>query len=101
MRSVPNLFRTSDDAKQIQRYYSFYVAKLHAAHRAQRLVEVCRSIRRFAMNHGEPKAGLFTFQYEMYAYESIGDAEAMWWLLRVWDRAALLGVHGLVRSKSA
>jgi len=44
---------------------------------------------RFAKNHGEPKAGLFTFQYEMYAYENIEDAEAMWRLLRAWDRAAL------------
>jgi hypothetical protein len=88
MRPVPNLFRTSDDAKQIHRYYSLYLAKLHAAHRAQRLVEVCRSIRRFAKKHGEPKAGLFTFQYEMYAYECGGDAEAMWRLLRAWDRAA-------------
>lgn len=89
MRPVPNLFRTSGDAKRIQRYYSFYLAKLHAAHRVQRLVEVCRCIRRFAKNHGEPKAGLFTFQYEMYAYEGGRDAEAMWRLLRAWDRAAL------------
>jgi len=89
MQPVPNLFRTWDNPKQIERYYSLYLAKLHAAHRTHRLVEVCRSIRRYARNHGKPKAGLFTFQYEMYACEGIGDAEAMWRLLRGWDRTAL------------
>jgi hypothetical protein len=89
MQPVPNLFRTWDDPRLIERYYCLYLAELHAAQRAHRLVEVCRSIRRFAKKHGEPKAGLFTFQYEMYACEGIGDAEAGWRLLRTWDRAAL------------
>jgi hypothetical protein len=89
MRPIPNLFRTWDDPDEIERYYSLYLAKLHAAHRAHRLVEVCRSVRRFAKNQGDPKAGLFTFQCEMLAYEGVGNTDAMWRLLRDWDRMAL------------
>jgi hypothetical protein len=89
MQPVPNLFRTSDEPGQIARYYGIYLSKLRVARRLHRLVEVCRSIRRFARNHGKPKAGLFTFQYEMHAHEGMGDVEAMWRLLRAWDRAAL------------
>jgi hypothetical protein len=90
MRAVPNLFRVFDNHREIERYYSVYLARLLHANRTRRVVEACRCIRRFAKNHGRPKAGLFTFQWEMDAYERRKlNAAAMWRVLRSWDRMAL------------
>lgn len=90
MRSVPNLFRTFDNRHEIERYYSVYLVQLLRANRARRVIEACRCIRRFAKDHGRPKAGLFTFPWEIDAYERGKlNAPAMWRVLRSWDRMAL------------
>jgi hypothetical protein len=65
MRSVPNLFRTFDDPHEVERYYSVYLVQLLRANRIRRVIEACGCIRRFAKNHGRPRAGLFTFQWEI------------------------------------
>jgi hypothetical protein len=90
MRSVPNLFRTFDKHHEIEQYYSVYLVQLLRAHRTGRVIEACRCIRRFAKGHGQPKAAIFTFQWEMAAYEGRKqNASAMWRVLRSWDRMAL------------
>ena len=90
MRPVPNLFCSFNNGRKIELYYNFYLAQLLQANRARRALEACRSIRRFAKNHGQPKAGLFTFQWEMEAYERRKlNAAAMWRVLRSRDRMAL------------
>ena len=90
MRSVPNLFRTFTNGDDIERYYSVYLVQLLRAKRTRRVLEACRCIRRFAKNYGQPKAGLFTFQWEMEAYQGRKrNAPAIWRVLRSWDRMAL------------
>jgi hypothetical protein len=90
MRAVPNLFRVFDNRRGMERYHSAYVIRLLHANRTRRGVEACRCIRRFAKNHGRPKAGLFTFQWEVDAYEQRQlSADSMWRVLRSWDRMAL------------
>jgi len=90
MRSVPNLFRTLGNRHEIERYYSVYLVQLLRTNRARRAIEACRCIRRFAKNQGRPKTALFTFQWEIDAYERGRlNAPAMWRVLRSWDRMAL------------
>jgi hypothetical protein len=90
MRSVPNLFRTFDNGHKIEQYYSVYLGQLLCANERSRVLEVCGCIRRFAKHHGRPEAGLFTFPFEMDAYEQHKvNAAAMWRVLRSWDRMAL------------
>ena len=90
MRSVPDLFGASNSRNDIERYYSVYLIQLLRANRTRRAVEACRSIRRFARNHGQPKAAIFTFPLEMDAYNrGKQNAPAMWRVLRSWDRMAL------------
>lgn len=89
MRAVPNLFRTWTDGKAIERYYGLYLDRLQVARHPERMVEVCRSIRRFASRQGSPRAGLFTFWREIHAYEALGDTNAMWRALCAWERMAL------------
>jgi len=90
MRPVPNLFCTFDSRYEIERYYSVYLVQLLHANRTRRIIEASRCIRRFARNQGRPKAGLFTFQWEMEANQRGKlNAPAMWRLLRSWDRLAL------------
>ena len=90
MRSVPNLFRTFDNGHKIEQYYSVYLGRLLRANERSRVLEACGCIRRFAKKHGRPKAGLFTFPFEMDAYERRKvNAAAMWRVLRSWDRMAL------------
>jgi hypothetical protein len=90
MRSVPNLFRTLGKRSQIQQYYGVYLIQLLRANRTHRVIEACRCIRRYADNDSQPKAALFTFQYEIDAYErSKVNVSAMWRVLRSWDRMAL------------
>ena len=90
MRPVPNLFLTLCNRHEIEQYYSIYLVQLLRADRTRRAIEACRCIRRFAKNHGQPKAALFTFQWEMAAFQrSRLNASAMWRVLRSWDRMAL------------
>src|SRR5437879_9314415 len=91
MRSVPDLFGASNSRNDIERYYSVYLIQLLRANRTRRAVEECRSIRRFARNHGQPKAAIFTFPLEMDAYNrGKQNVPAMCRVLRSWDRTALV-----------
>jgi hypothetical protein len=86
MRRVPNLFCTLDNRHEIERYYNVYLVQLLRAGRTGRVIEACRSIRRFAKHQGQPKSALFTFQWEMDAYErGKPNVAAMWRVLRAWD----------------
>ena len=89
MPTLPNLFRDRTAAKTAEWYYNLFLARLHQAHRAARIVQVCRTLRRFAKDAGKPKSGLFTYQWEMHACEDAGDVNRMWRALRAWDRAAV------------
>lgn len=89
MQRVPNLFSVLRNQKDIERYYSLYLAKLLAARRSARAIEASHCIRHFAKQAGKPKAGLFTYAFELLGYEDSGNVNAMWRVTRAWDRAVI------------
>ncbi len=90
MQPVPDLFGDPNNRNDVELYYSVYLIQLLRARRTRRVVEACRSIRRYAKNYGRPKDAIFTFPLEMDAYNrGKQNAAAMWRVLQSWDRMVL------------
>ena len=90
MANIPNLFKSDLDLRGIRWYYENFLVRLQTANRHQRIIELCRQIRRFASAarlHREREL-LFTYVWEKLAYGDLGDFESMWRLRRAWERAA-------------
>jgi hypothetical protein len=88
MAEFPNLFKSALDLKGIRWYYENFLVRLQTANRHQRIIEVCRQIRRFAIAarlQREPQV-LFTYVWETQAHGGLGDFESMWRVLRAWEK---------------
>jgi hypothetical protein len=86
MHAIPNLIVGDPDQARAKWFYrQFLTALLHAG-QTERVVEVCRAIRRFAKQAGKPELGHWTFDDEDYAYGKLGDFRAQWRLLRERER---------------
>lgn len=64
-----------------------FLSRLQSAGRADRMVEVCRQIRRCAGACGVRRAGIFTYRWQMNACEDLHDFDSMWRVLRAQERA--------------
>lgn len=86
MRQIPNLFRGGDARKAVQTYEMF-LARLAVLGRHQRIVEVCRKIRRFAAASGDKTVGAFTDFAEKQAPNRLQNWTTLWRALRAYEAA--------------
>ena len=89
MSRLPNLFKGPQRTASAQRLYQIFLSRLSTSRRSDRILLVCREIRRYANSAGKPRAGAFTYFWEMEAYGQKRDFEAMWRSLRAEERFRL------------
>lgn len=85
---LPNLFAGALKSKDSERMYDIFLVRLAAARRGDRMVAVCRDIRRMARRAGKPQSVGFTYFWEVEAHDYRRDFEAMWRTLRAWEKAS-------------
>jgi hypothetical protein len=85
-QSLPNLFRVMD-AGRADVAYNLLLGRLGILGRHQRMIEVCRQIRRFAAASGNKKAAYFTYSWERGVYNDLQDWASLWRVLRLQERA--------------
>jgi hypothetical protein len=88
MVDIPNLFKSDLDLQGIRWYYEKFLMRLQTANRYQRVIEVCRQIRRFASaaRLQRERQLLFTYLWETQAHGELGDFDSMWRVLRAWEK---------------
>lgn len=91
MPQLPNLFKGPQKVPSAQQLYQIFLSRLSTSGRSERVVSVCREIRRYAKSAGKPKAAAFTYFWEMEAHGQKRDFEAMWRSLRAEERLRLGG----------
>jgi hypothetical protein len=84
---IPNLFQGSQKITDAQRLYEIFLSRLITAQRSDLVLTACREIRRIATKAGRPRAGVFTYFWEMEALGLRRDFEAMWRALKAQEKA--------------